>query len=462
MKDPLGKILIVDDDEDILISAQLFLEHQKYVVHTATNPHKIPALLQEHAFDLILLDMNFAEDTTSGAEGLYWLQRILEIDPQAVVVCITAFGDIDLSVKAIKQGAADFVLKPWHNEKLLATINLALKLRKSTEQVELLRTQQRQLMADTDHRYQEIIGKSHVMQDVFATIEKVAATDANVLILGENGTGKELVARALHRRSQRASKLFLSVDMGALTESLFESELFGHVKGAFTDAKNTRIGRFETACGGTLFLDEIGNLSLPLQGKLLKVLEERQVIPVGSNTPKPIDMRLICATNAPLPEKVQRQQFRQDLFYRINTITIHLPPLRERREDIPLLIDHFTALYVQKYQKSLRKVSPATLEKLSTYHWPGNIRELRHAVERAVIMSDTDTLLPKDFLFALPSDATATGSDGVVLQDFNLDHVEKLVVHTVLKKHHGNISKAAEELGLNRASLYRRLEKYGI
>ena len=378
------------------------------------------------------------------------------------MVCITAFGDIELSVQAIRQGAADFVLKPWQNEKLLATINLAFKLRKSTEQIEFLRTQQRQLLADTDHRYQEMIGQSRVMQDVFSMIEKVAATEANVLILGENGTGKELVARALHRLSQRASELFLSVDMGAITESLFESELFGHVKGAFTDAKTARIGRFEAACGGTLFLDEIGNLSPSLQGKLLKALEERQVTPVGSNAPKPIDVRLICATNAALPDKVQRQEFRQDLFYRINTITIHLPPLRERKDDIPLLADYFTGQYAQKYQKTISNIGSTTLKKLSEYHWPGNIRELRHAIERAVILSDTETLQPKDFVFAFPSDPHESKEDGVWVNTLNLERVEKLIVQSALRKHQGNISKTAEELGLNRASLYRRMEKYEL
>ena len=462
MQNILGNILIIDDDEDVLVSAQLYLEQQQYAVRTKSNPQQIPHLLKQQAFDIILLDMNFAEDTTSGAEGLYWLQQILAIDPQAVVVCITAFGDIELSVKAIRQGAADFVLKPWQNEKLLATINLAFKLRKSTEQVGLLRTQQRQLLADNDHRYQDIIGQSCLMQDVFAMIEKVAATEANVLILGENGTGKELVARALHRRSRRASELFLSVDMGAITESLFESELFGHVKGAFTDAKTARIGRFEAACGGTLFLDEIGNLSPALQGKLLKALEERQVTPVGSNAPKPIDARLICATNAALPDKVQRLEFRQDLFYRINTITIHLPPLRERKDDISLLADYFTTLYAQKYQKTISNISSTTLNKLREYHWPGNIRELRHAIERAVILSDTETLQPKDFVFAFPSDPPESKEDGVWVNTLNLELVEKLIVQSALKKHQGNISKTAEELGLNRASLYRRMEKYEL
>ena len=283
--------------------------------------------------------MNFTEDTTSGAEGLDWLARILNIDPQAVVVFITAFGNIELAVQAIKQGAADFVTKPWQNEKLLATISLALKLRKSKEHVEILKTQQRQLLADRDLRYQEIIGNSQQMQEVFRIIKKVAVTEANVLILGENGTGKELIARELHRSSHKAPCPFISVDMGAIAENLFESELFGHVKGAFTDAKSNRVGRFEMARQGTLFLDEIGNLALPLQAKLLKALEERQVIPVGSNTPRPIDVRLICATNAPIYTRVDKQEFRQDLFYRINTIVIELPPLRERKADIPLLVE---------------------------------------------------------------------------------------------------------------------------
>jgi two-component system response regulator HydG len=463
MTEKVGNILIVDDDEDILVTAQLFLELRQYAVTTEKNPARIPGLLRQSTFDVILLDMNFAEDTTSGEEGLFWLKRILEIDPQAIVVCITAFGDIELAVRATKLGAADFVVKPWQNEKLSATINLALKLRKSKEQVALLKTQQRQLLADRDQQYQQIIGDSSAMQEVFSIIEKVAGTDANVLILGENGTGKELIAREIHRRSPRAANIFLGVDMGSLTETLFESELFGHVKGAFTDAKKDRIGRFEMARGGTLFLDEIGNLSLPLQGKLLKVLDDRQVVPVGANTPRSIDVRLICATNVPLHDKVKANEFRQDLFYRINTIVVNLPPLRERPEDIPLLVEHLVALYTQKHYKQVKQISSATVKKLTDYYWPGNIRELRHAVERAVIMSDSGTLTPQDFVFAFSEETTErSGQDSAVLTDLNLEHVEKLVVQTALKKHQGNISKAAQELGLNRASLYRRMEKYGI
>jgi DNA-binding NtrC family response regulator len=314
------------------------------------------------------------------------------------------------------------------------------------------------LSADLDQPFQGFIGACPAMQSIFATIEKIANTDANVLILGENGTGKELVARELHRQSLRAKEVFISVDMGALSETLFESELFGHVKGAFTDAKEDRAGRFEVASGGTLFLDEIGNLSLPLQAKLLTVLHNKQVTRVGSNKPRPIDIRLICATNLPISEMVAKKEFRQDLLYRINTVEIHLPPLRERLEDIPLLIDHFLAIYSKKYQKPLKRINAATLKKLENYSWPGNVRELQHAIERAVIMSESQVLQPADFFLATPEPREGS----LVLDDYNLEEIEKLVIRKAISKHGGNISQAARELGLNRTALYRRLEKYGL
>jgi DNA-binding NtrC family response regulator len=363
-----------------------------------------------------------------------------------------------MAVRAIKEGATDFVLKPWQNEKLLATLSAALNLRQSRMEVDNLRLRQRQLTADLDQPFHDFVGTCPAMQQVFATIEKVAKTEANVLILGENGTGKELVARALHRQSLRGNEVFISVDMGALTETLFESELFGHVKGAFTDAKEDRAGRFEVASGGTLFLDEIGNLTLPLQVKLLTVLENRQVTRLGSNKPRPVDIRLICATNRPIHEMATQEKFRQDLLYRMNTVEIHLPPLRERLEDIPLLVDHFLGIYGKKYQKPPKRVGSATLKKLKKYDWPGNVRELQHAIERAVIMSDSQMLGPSDFFFSVP----AAKEEGLVFEDYNLEQVEKAVIRRTLSKHDGNISRAAKELGLTRTSLYRRLEKYGL
>jgi len=458
MKRKHGKVLVVDDDEDVLLAARLFLKQHVAAVHTEKDPNKIPTLLRNESYDVILLDMNFSRDVCTGREGFHWLNRILEIDPSAVVVLITAYGDVELAVRAIKEGATDFVVKPWQNEKLLATVAAAMSLRRSRLEADQLRSRQKQLSADLDQPFHTIIGVSPAMQRIFTTIRKVARTDANVLILGENGTGKELVAREIHRQSDRAQEVFIHVDMGALSETLFESELFGHVKGAFTDAKEDRPGRFEIASGGTLFLDEIGNLPLPLQAKLLTVLESRQVTRLGSNTPRPIDIRLICASNLPIPEMVAERKFRQDLLYRINTVEIQLPPLRERREDIPLLVDHFVETYSKKYQKPVRRLSAATLKKLEKYSWPGNVRELQHAVERAVIMSDSQVLQPSDFFFT----ASEAREEGLMFDEYRLEEVEKAVIRKVLRKHEGNISQAARELGLTRTSLYRRLQKYGL
>ena len=453
-----GKLLIIDDDEDVLTAARLFLKQHVASVHTEKNPEKIPFLLSNESYDVILLDMNYTRDATSGKEGFHWLNKIMEIDPSSVVILITAYGDIEMAVRAIKEGAMDFITKPWQNEKLLATVNAALKLHQSRMQVTSLRQRQQQLSADLDQPFHDMIGTSPAMQEVFGIIEKVAKTDANILIIGENGTGKELVARAIHRHSERANEVFISVDMGSITETLFESEMFGHVKGAFTDAKQDKPGRFEVAAGGTLFLDEIGNISLQQQSKLLTVLQNREVYRVGSNTPRPIDIRLLCATNMPIHEMVDKNKFRQDLLYRINTVEIHVPPLRERVEDIPLLVEHFMSLYSQRYRKNIKRCDPAALKKLEKYSWPGNIRELQHAVERAIIMSDTEVLQPQDFLLHRSEHAEY----GTHAESFKLDDVEKITILKAIDKHEGNISKAAKELGLTRASLYRRLEKYGL
>jgi len=453
-----GRILVVDDDADVLQAARLYLKQHVEKVDTEKNPNSIPTLLKNNHYDLILLDMNFTEDVSSGEEGFFWLRKILEMDPSIAVVLITAYGDVEKAVKAVKEGATDFVLKPWQNEKLLATIMSSLKITESRREINSLQQQQKQLSSDIDHNYRDIIGKSAPMMEVFQTVEKVAATDANILISGENGTGKELIARAIHRRSQRKEKVFIGVDMGAISESLFESELFGYIKGAFTDAKEDRPGRFEIANGGTLFLDEIGNIPLSLQSKLLTVIQSRQVTRVGSVSSKKIDIRLICATNRSLNEMVANNEFRQDLLYRINTIEIKLPPLRERKEDIPLLVDHFLGIYRKKYDKRAGKISDATLEKLKSYRWPGNVRELQHAVERAVIMADDELLQPSDFLLVSDDEA----SEQLTFEDYNLEEVEKMVIRKALKKNDGNISRAAEELGLTRASLYRRMDKYGL
>ncbi|MDE3057882.1 MAG: sigma-54-dependent Fis family transcriptional regulator [Bacteroidota bacterium] len=453
-----GNILIVDDDEDILYSARLLLKQHYAITHIEKNPQHIPSLLKENNYDVILLDMNFSGDATSGAEGFNWLRKILELDPGAVVVLITAFGNIEMAVKAIKDGATDFVLKPWQNEKLLATVSSAFKLSRSRQEIDDLVSKQRQLSSDIDQQFHDIIGASAEMKKVFATIEKVAKTDANVLILGENGTGKELVARAIHRHSNRSGAIFLSVDMGAISESLFESELFGHTKGAFTDAREDKPGRFEIASGGTLFLDEIGNLPFNLQTKLMSVLQNRQVTRVGSAGAKDIDIRLICATNLPVEELMSEKRFRQDLLYRINTVEIKLPPLQKRKEDIPLLVSHFLQLYCRKYNKPLKEVSAQTLSALENYSWHGNVRELQHAVERVVILSESNILQPADFNFS-PYDVKDNSVD---LNTFHLEKAEKMLIIKAVSKHGGNLTKAAKELGVTRASLYRRLEKYGL
>jgi DNA-binding NtrC family response regulator len=452
-------ILIVDDEEDILLTLRLFLKQHFENVITEHNPNLLPRLMRQHEPDVILLDMNFRKGDTTGREGMQWLRKVLELDPQASVIMITAYGDVKVAVECLKAGAVDFIEKPWRNEKLLATINAACRLSESKQEVRQLQTRQKMLSADIEQQYGDIVGQSQSMRHIFQTIDKVAKTDANVLILGENGTGKELIARAIHRRSPRSEEVFINVDLGAIPETLFESELFGHKKGSFTDAKEDRTGRFEAASGGTLFLDEIGNLSLPLQAKLLTVLQNREILRVGANLTTPIDIRLVCATNMPLHQMVKEKTFRQDLLYRINTVELVLPPLRDRGEDIPLLADHFLKIYARKYQKPLLKLAPDTMKKLRAYEWPGNIRELRHAVERAIILCDGDVLQPNDFHL---HDSGKPSIDEQSLDTFNLDDLEKWAIQKSMTRHKGNITKAADELGLTRAALYRRLEKYGL
>lgn len=458
MAKDLGKILIIDDNEDILLAAKLLLKKHADLVQIESNPGKIPFLLNNDSYDVILLDMNFTSDITTGKEGFHWLEQILDIDPQAVVILITAYGDVEMAVNALKAGASDFVLKPWQNEKLIATLRTAVRLKRSYKEVAALKETKERLTSEINKPFEEVIGESEAMLNVFNIINKVASTDANILILGENGTGKEVIARAVHNRSLRKDNAFIGVDMGSITESLFESELFGHKKGAFTDAKEDRAGRFEIADKGTLFLDEIGNLSLALQSKLLTVLQKREIMRVGSNKIIPIDIRLICATNMPLYDMVERNEFRQDLLYRFNTVEIHLPPLRDRVTDIPLLINHFIKIYSNKYRKNVKGVAANTMKRLQKYHWPGNIRELQHALERAIIMSDDEMLQPTDFMFL----AQKAETNEVDFSEYDLDTVEKMMIQKAISKYSGNISKAAKSLGLTRASLYRRLEKHGL
>jgi len=447
---------MIDDDEDVLLAAKMLLKKSNHQVIIEKNPNKIPFLLNNDTYDVILLDMNFSKDTTSGKEGFEWLKQIKERDPQAVVIMITAFGDVEMAVRALKEGATDFILKPWQNEKLVATISTAIRLKKSYNEVDKLRKAKQMLEEQISQPFRDIIGQSASLKEVFSLIDKVAKTDANVLILGENGTGKELVARAIHQNSLRKDNSFVAVDMGAITETLFESELFGHKKGAFTDAREDRPGRFELANHGTLFLDEIGNLSMNLQSKLLSALQSRLVTRVGSNQSMEVDIRLICATNMPLHQMVKEGKFRQDLLYRINTVEITIPPLCERIDDIPALAIHFLSYYSKRYHKEVLTISPEAINKLKKYPWPGNVRELQHSIERAVIMADSNQLQESDFLF------NRKGNESSSLDTLNLDEVEKSAVVKAIQLHGGNISKAADELGLTRASLYRRMEKYGL
>jgi DNA-binding NtrC family response regulator len=456
-----ANILIVDDDEDILTAARLLLRRRFGEVVTCRRPEEIPDLMDEHAFDAVLLDMNFGPGESSGMQGLEWLQRILQIDPRMVVVMITAHGSVDTVVEAMKRGATDFVAKPWQNEKVVATLSAAVKLHRSRVETETLRDANRVLIEAAAPGGRAIIHASSEMRDVLSVVERAAPTDANVLILGENGTGKELIARELHRQSTRADKVFLAIDLGSISESLFESELFGHRKGAFTGANDDRPGRFQAANGGTLFLDEVGNLPMHLQAKLLRVLEQRTVTPVGADKSQEVDVRIIAATNVPTDTLRDEDHFRQDLLFRLNTVEITVPPLRERREDILPIAAHYAAKYSRKYGQSAKTFSPQAEQALIDYDWPGNVRALRHAIERAVILTADDVLEPGDLQLIETGQVPASPATPIPTV-LNLDQMEKDTIHKALIKHGFNISHAAKELGLTRASLYRRMEKHGL
>jgi DNA-binding NtrC family response regulator len=456
-----SKILIVDDNEDILIATRLLLKDQVSKVTTISSPFQIKDILSEEPYDVILLDMNFTKDLSKGEEGFYWLKEILKVDPLAVVILITAYGDVNIAVRAIKEGATDFILKPWENEKLWATISSALKLRQSRKETANLKQTQKHLISELNLPFKNFIGVCPAMREIFNIIDKVAVTDANVLILGENGTGKELVARALHSRSYRKEKPFISVDIGSLSNNLFESELFGHLKGSFTDALEDRTGRLEIADGGTLFLDEIGNLSLNLQSKLLTVLEKKEVTRLGSNHSRPIDIRLISATNTPIYGSVKENIFRQDLLYRINTVEINLPPLRERIEDIPYLTEFYMKKYSNKYNKEKIKFDERVLNQFEKHHWPGNVRELQHSIERAIIMSTSNTIRLSDFSI-FNHDKSNSQKTELNTTFRNLRKLEKNTIFEVLVNNNGHISNSAKDLGITRASLYRRLKKYDL
>jgi len=457
MKKSKSKILVVDDNEEILVALRLFLLEHFDLITTEKNPIQIPYLVQKENYDVILLDMNFKAGVNIGNEGIYWMKEILGQDPSAVIVFMTAYADIELAVKAIKMGAADFIEKPWDDDKLLATLLSAQQLRKSKLEIKSLKTKQRHLSDKINKEFELVIGSSPAMQSIMTTVSKVARTDANILILGENGTGKELIAREIHRQSSLGNEVFVSVDMAAITETLFESELFGHTKGAFTDAKEDRAGRFEIASGGTLFLDEIGNLSLPMQAKILTALQNREIFRLGSNMPVPIDIRLISATNKNLQEMTADNAFREDLLYRINTIQVALPPLRERVEDIPVLTEFFLKKYTQKYKKPTLKVSQTALNKLRKYPWPGNVRELQHTIEKATILCESDIISEDDFFFQTPR-RPASGAP----ETLNIEENEKRLIRLAIQKNVGNLTRAAGELGITRKTLYNKLEKYGL
>lgn len=452
----LGKILIVDDNEDVLFALNLLLEPYTEKIKVATTPDRIEYFMTTFHPDLILLDMNFSRDAISGQEGFESLKQILQIDPQAIVIFMTAYTDTDKAVRAIKAGATDFIPKPWEKDKLLATLTSGMRLRQSQQEVSILK-EQVEVLSGQNTSENDIIGESSVMQEVFTTINKLSNTDANILILGENGTGKDVIARLIYRCSPRYGKPFVTIDLGSIPEQLFESELFGFEKGAFTDAKKSKAGRMEVATNGTLFLDEIGNLSLPMQSKLLTAIEKRQISRLGSTQTVPIDVRLICATNADIRQMVEDGNFRQDLLYRINTIEIHIPPLRERGNDIILLAEHFLDRYTRKYKKEIHGLTREAKNKLLKYAWPGNVRELQHTIERAVILGDGSMLKPENFLFHTTSKQKK--EEEVVL---NLEQLERQAIEKALRISNGNISRAAEYLGITRFALYRKLEKLGL
>jgi len=451
-------ILVVDDDSDVLYTAKLVLKGQYGKVDILSRPEFLPDCLRDCRYDLILLDMNFSRGITSGKEGLDWLVRIMEIDPAIQVITTTAYGEIELAVQAMKLGAADFIIKPWNKEQLLASVKNVIDKDRIKKADNKQKSNPRHSNNIPINRYPEIITRSESMKQVIETINTVAQTDANVLIMGENGTGKELAAWSLHCMSLRKENAFVHVDLGAIPETLFEAELFGHTRGAFTDAKEGRTGRFEAASGGTLFLDEIGNLSMPMQAKILSAVQRREIIKIGTNQPLPVNVRLISATNMPLYQMAESFEFRQDLLYRINTVEILLPPLRERREDISILTDYYIKLFSEQYGKQQIRIKKETLVKLEQYHWPGNIRELSHAIERAVILNKSGILMPEDFILKMKQQATSALNETIV----SVEDYERKAIVNALSKNNWNLSRAASDLGVARTTLYRKISLFGL
>ena len=456
MRKKEATILIVDDDNDILFSARIGLKKYFTEIITANNPKKISNHLTEKSIDVVLLDMNYRIGFEDGKEGLYWLNHIKEVSPETTVILMTAFGSVNLAVDAIKKGASDFILKPWNTEKLYAIVNAGVELARSKRKNTQLETVLHLNDKGSNKQSVHIIGNSTAIKSAVNLAIKVAPTDANIMILGENGTGKYVFAKEIHLQSERKNNPFIHVDLGSLNEHLFESELFGYVKGAFTDAHKDTIGRFELAKGGTIFLDEIGNLPLHLQAKLLTVIQERKVTRLGEGNERTIDVRIICATNADIHQMVEEQLFRQDLLFRINTIELNLPPLRDRIGDIEILATHFLKKLNYKYRKKIEGFSSEALGGLKNYHWPGNIREIEHIVERAVIITENTQIQLEDLHFSTKKLKVS------LTNNLNLEDTEKLLIEQALKKHQGNISRAAKDLGLTRAALYRRIEKHQL
>ena len=450
-----ARILIIDDNREILESLRILLKDEFETIDIIRKPSRIQEMLWWNRYDILLLDMNFAMGETTGNEGIFWLHEVHRTDPLLPIILITAYGDIELAVKAIREGATDFITKPWDPEKLIITLKNAYHLRKSGQELNKLKNRQKQLSEDLERGYRMFHGTSEVMRELMESVSRVASTDASVLILGENGTGKEVIAREIHRQSHRAEQIFVGVDVASLSESLFESEMFGHVKGAFTDAREDRVGRFENAHGGTLFLDEIGNIPPAIQAKLLQVIQNRELMRVGDHTPIPIDIRLITATNRPLKKMVLEGSFREDLYYRLNTISIEVPPLRDRGEDILILGDIFLEQYGRKYHKPNLKLGQRAREKILEYNWPGNVRELKHTMERAVILGEHSLLGPDDLRLFDPGEPPDASS-------FRLEDVERHTIINVLDKCKGNHTKAASMLDISRTTLYAKLKKYGI
>lgn len=451
-----GTILIVDDNKSVLTALDMLLGSQFDKVLTLANPNSLISTLQQNSVDVILLDMNFKAGINTGNEGIFWLNEINKFDNTISVVMITAYGDVELAVRAVKEGAFDFVLKPWDNNKLITTLGASIKLRQSLVDSKSAKKTANNLRQELIPPTQSIIAESPAMQQVLNMVKKVAATDANILITGENGTGKEVIAREIHHLSNRSNQVMVGVDMGAISETLFESELFGHVKGSFTDAKENRAGKFETANKGTLFLDEIGNLSLGLQAKMLAALQNRTITRLGSNQPIPIDIRLISATNKNLYQMIENGQFREDLLYRINTITIEIPPLRERGNDIILLAEFYLQKYASKYNKTGLSLSQSAIPKLLKYNWPGNVRELQHSIEKAVILSDSNILNEHSFIL------NEKAGPQLNMHQKTIEEMEKLMIEENIKKEQGNMSAVAKNLGITRQTLYNKLKKYDL